>query len=261
MKRFVSLMLSAATVTAALCLSSLSASADYLLRGDVNHDGNVTLRDASLAQKMQLSESDNSGDRTAADMDGNGKIAVMDAYLIQRFATLDYKVLEGDAENGIDAYARCRSTRLDFYNSLNQDRVAHGISPIKINDAALAAGQELCDQWYIERNDPNNTNIDTYSKTRTRKRAIDFEKSYDTVFEDYGYTEFVSRSFISAAHGETIEGSSYYDKIKTDVQSKGTSSIYYHIYNDILMGRQVKAICVGERETGAGAIWIITGYY
>ena len=60
-------------------------------KGDLNGDGKVSLKDASLAQKIALDLiAMNDGDIDKADMNGDGKISLIDAYAIQILVNQKY---------------------------------------------------------------------------------------------------------------------------------------------------------------------------
>ncbi len=251
MKKLVSVLLSAAVFVAAAAAAPV-AYADYLLKGDVNKDGNVTLRDATIAQRVQVSGGTAEQVRLS-DVNGDGSVSVMDAYIIQRCATGDTELLD-------EGYCPNRDHRLDFYAALNEDRASYGLKPYEPNDAVLAAGQELCETWFEERLDPENTDKNHYSGLRVYTDSTGKQRRYDTVFEDYGITRPVSIPYILTAYGQSGDGGSYYSYIKKDIEKYGVSSTYYSIYNDILMTTNPPAICVGEHYDGLAACWVIVGY-
>lgn len=63
----------------------------YNGKGDLNNDGKVTLRDATIAQKISLGIiAQNDGDVELGDMNGDGKISLIDAYAIQALVNTKY---------------------------------------------------------------------------------------------------------------------------------------------------------------------------
>ena len=103
------------------------------IKGDVNGDNKITLRDATLVQKIQVGlYTPNEAQQYAADFDGNNSVELADAFTIQRFVCLDSSTLEKFAPNRIE--------RINFFEALNKDRAAANLPPIEYNDAMLEAG-------------------------------------------------------------------------------------------------------------------------
>lgn len=144
MKRLISTIVAAAIAFASLSCTMISADA-ATIRGDVNGDNHITLRDATLAQKINVgSKTPSKNEKYSADFDASGTVELSDALLIQKFVCLDKTTL--------DTYAPNRSQRIAFLNLLNADREAEGLSPIEYNDAMLDAGT-IRAREYIERGD------------------------------------------------------------------------------------------------------------
>ena len=61
-------------------------------KGDINGDGKITLRDATLAQKHSVKLTTLTADQiTAGDMNGDGAVTLLDAYAIQTQANIAYR--------------------------------------------------------------------------------------------------------------------------------------------------------------------------
>ncbi len=265
MKRLVKVI---AAVAAAVSVAAVSAvpteafeinmkNVTYMLKGDINKDKMITLRDATLCQKFSLLSDDvlagmADWQKYTADMDGSYTVTVSDAYLIQRFATHDKAVLEGDGT--IPAYCRNRMRRLEFYEALNADRVSKGLAAYSYNDAVMSAGQELCDAWYEERTATLATKFSGYRKIVDHDEVM---KEFGTVFYDYGFEGYDSNGIIATPYGETQSGAAYYNVIKN---GSASNNVYKKLYNEVLMASSPTAICVGERLTDEAALWVVTGY-
>lgn len=261
-KRAVSLLISAAMAAAVIVASPLRASAANMLMGDVNGDGKVSLKDATLTQKIQLGLVTELDDhRRVGDLDGNGEINLADAYLIQRLATHDPAVMDGSASEGIKAFCPNWSKRVSFYEALNTERAAQGLPTLNYTDGMLAAGQELGDAWYAERSDLDNPDRDYFSGYRTVYDSYGMPKRFSTIFADYGIEGYSNGALIDASYGKKPSGSAYFSSIKSDVASKGEDSAYYQIYTNVLMKRNLTAVCVGEVVvSSSSACWVITGF-
>ena len=123
MRKFISTLLAAATVIASLSFGMISADA-ATIKGDVNGDNNITLRDATLAQKINVgSLSPSTNQKNSADFDSNNSVELADALLIQKFVCLDKTTL--------DTYSPNRVNRIAFLDLLNADRAAAGLAEIQ----------------------------------------------------------------------------------------------------------------------------------
>lgn len=254
-------IISAALAVVTASLTVMSAGASNMLMGDVNSDGKITLRDATLTQKIELGLVTPLADQQyVGDMDANGSITVADAYLIQRLVTRDPVVMEGDSSAGIPAFCPNRTKRVAFYEALNAERAAQGLSRLDYTEAMLAAGQELCNAWAAEYTDLTNEDRYSFSGYRTVLSSYGTPKRFNTVFDDYGMSGYTTGALIDASYGKNQNGKTYFSSIKSDVTKKGESSAYYDIYTELMMSKDLKALCVGEVATGSSACWIITGF-
>lgn len=256
MKKITSLLISAATAAAVISTAAMPASADYMLKGDVNIDSSISLRDATMAQKIQLGTLSPSADqKTAADINGNGTVEVADAYLIQRLACYDDELVNyGTNDASIQTFSNAKKQRIKFYEAVNADRAAKGLSSLEYNDAMLAAGQELAEQFATEA---------ASGKTSFSGKRYNSIKSFTTIIEDYKLPTCSTGSPASpmAITSGKLKGDKLYEEIKKDVENNGTKSTYYNLYNNVLMGAKVKVIYAGACPASSStAHWIIGGY-
>ncbi len=228
-----------------------SAEATVRVSGDVNGDLNVTLRDATLAQKIQLDLVPNVSDmqRKAADMNGNGTVETADAYLIQRFASRDKAVLDGDSSAGIKAYAANKLNRIQFFNALNAERASKGLSKIEYNDAMLTIGQLCCDSWYTQFKN-NKSSYDgslVVNGTNTK---------YLLAGPYYGFPSSNENARMTSYKAGNVRGDEQFAKVKSDLASNSDD-----VYVKVLMSSSVKVVYVGEYLLSDDtALWIIGGY-
>ncbi|MBQ3970486.1 MAG: dockerin type I repeat-containing protein [Clostridia bacterium] len=132
MKKILSLLLAAVTACTCLIFSPITADASTI-KGDVNGDNQITLRDATLAQKINAGLiSPTSNQKSSADFNSNGSVELVDAYTIQKFVCLDISTIK--------TYAPNRSQRIAFIDAVNTERAAQGYSPLVYNEAMLTAG-------------------------------------------------------------------------------------------------------------------------
>ena len=259
MKKLISILTAASVAFTVAAASALPAGALHLLKGDVNKDGMVTLRDATLAQRIQLGlYAADSDARSAADMDKNNDVTLADAYIIQRVATREKALL--DDHDGVEDSGFCpnREERVAFYEALNAERRSKGLSEIQYTDAMLAAGQELCIQWRREQLDPLNEYKETYSNLRPADYAGSANKMYATIFADYGMKSS-GLPRCSASFAQPKDGDTFFDTIRYSATTEGTEGAYYNLYTNILMNPDFKIFLVGEKKTGNSASWVIVG--
>ena len=252
MRKFISLLITAAVAAATVSAYALPAHALRLLKGDVNGDAYVTLRDATYAQKLNLGliGTPTEDQRFAADMDSDGSVSVSDAYTVQLLATRDDAVMNGTTGTSMPAFCPYRMDRVDFYTAMNAKR-SHDIEP---NDGMLAGGQELVMAWVAEQSP------DYYSGFRTDpNRSGD---SYRSMFADYGLAEgnLPTGVMITTSVTSTKNGGAFFNEIAADVASKGTGSAYYAFYTDVLMNENATVLCVGCYKSGRTVLWLMTGY-
>ena len=259
MKKLVKVLASAAIIASITVAAAIPAGATYLVMGDINKDSYVTLRDATLAQRIQLGLVSATADQQyVGDMDKNGSVTLADAYMIQRVATKEAALLED--HDGVENSGFCpnREQRVAFYEALNAERKSKGLAEVEYNDAMLDAGQELCIQWQREREDPLNTNQDMYSQTRPADYAGSPGKLAETVFADYGIKN-TGQAQIHFSHSQPYKGAAYFETMKEDVEENGSKSDYYVVYNDNLMNPNYTIFLIGEKKTNSVASWIIMG--
>lgn len=132
MKKFVSIITAVCTMAAIISCSALPVSA-ATIKGDLNGDNKISLRDASMIQRMVANLMEPTDDQKAsADFNGDGKISGLDAFTIQKYVALDAATV-----NSMVPY---KSKVIQFVEIVNEDRIAKGLEPFEINDATLFAG-------------------------------------------------------------------------------------------------------------------------
>ncbi len=256
MKKLTCLLISAATAAAVVSTAAMPASADYMLMGDVNIDSSVSLRDATMAQKIQLGTlSPTAEQKNVADINGNGTVEVADAYLIQRLACYDDELVNYGAKSAtVQTFSNAKKQRIKFYEAVNADRAAKGLSAIEYNDAMLAAGQELAEQFATEV---------ANGKTVFSGKRYNSIKHFSTIVEDYKLPTCSTGTPASpmAIRDDKLKGDALYKVIKQDVEDNGSKSSYYNLYTNVLMGAKVKVIYAGAYPLdNSSAHWIIGGY-
>lgn len=132
MKKSITALITFAAAAAIISGTSITANA-ATIKGDVNGDNNITLRDATAIQKITAHSVTPTDEQSySADFNGDGRISVLDAFLIQKYVAKDSDTL--------NQYAPYKETRTAFIDLVNAERIAAGAEPFEINDATLAAG-------------------------------------------------------------------------------------------------------------------------
>lgn len=232
MKKPVSVILAAATAAASLSCAMITADA-ATIRGDVNGDNRISLRDASVVQKINAGMiTPNDAQRYSADFDGNGTIAVADAFVIQKFVCLDKTTL--------DKYAPNRAERIEFLEALNSDRVAAGLSPIEYNDAMLEAGNIRALEYMTMGNHDRPSGAQFY----TVIEECNLRYNSDVTPREY-------------AGEDSGDGTTFYKFLKSNGAGK-TDGLY-----SLIMSAQCTTVCVGSipdpNETGSNRThyWVV----
>ena len=222
MKKLISTLLAAATVIASLSFGMISADA-ATIKGDVNGDNNITLRDATLAQKINVgSLSPGTNQKNSADFDSSGSVELADALLIQKFVCLDKTTL--------DTYSPNRVNRIAFLYLLNADRTAAGLADIKYNDAMLEAG---------------NIRAREYKETGKNERLDG--RSFTTIFAECNL-DTTGGSPYEKSGTDVISGERLYNIYKTE-----NSTVYKY-----MMSSKCTVVCVGSiPNTKTTATWVI----
>ena len=252
MKKFISLILTAAIAAAVAVSGSISADAaeaSRYIKGDVNGDKNITLRDATYVQKYVVNSiTPEAKIKYAADIDSSGRLELADAYAIQKLVCCDSDTMK--------AYAPNKVSRMKFMKALNAERKSKGMSEIKYNDTMFGIGQILAEKWYAEFFD---------DATEFSGRAVDpFDNKtygYSSFPALYGITSASGTSKINASSGGAYDGDSYYSEFKADTNGA-------IIYNNILMNANTTAVFIGEvglyengtNRAATGGIWVIYAY-
>lgn len=149
MKKAVSLLLTAASLLSCAALSAISADA-AAIKGDLNGDNTISLRDASMAQKIDVGLIMPTEDQIkGGDLNGDGAVTSLDSLIIQKYVCLDESILNQLAPN--------KAEREKFIARINADRSAKGIEPFVYTDANLEAGNIRANE-YIQ--NPKNKRLD-----------------------------------------------------------------------------------------------------
>ena len=132
MRKVLGLVLAAATIISCVSFSAINADA-YAIKGDLNGDNKISLRDASIAQKIDVGLITASSDQlSAGDLNNDGSVTSQDSLLIQKYVCLDKDTMEMVTPQ--------RAERIAFVNRINQDRENLGLAPLTVSDAHLEAG-------------------------------------------------------------------------------------------------------------------------
>ena len=222
MKKLISAVIAAAVAFASLSCGMIPADA-ATIKGDVNGDNKITLRDATLAQRINVGKLTPSNyQRDSADFDSSGSVELSDALLIQKFVCLDKVTL--------DTYSPSRSQRIAFLNAMNADREASGLSSIDYNDAMLEAGNIRAKEYK-----QNNSSI------RPDGRA------FTTVFADCNLSGSEKNAIEKTGH-DVIDGARLYN-----IYKNANSELYR-----FMMSSDCKLVCVGSiPDSETTATWVI----
>ena len=214
MKKFISLLLAAAAV--ASCVSCAAISADAAtIKGDLNGDNLITLRDAAIAQKIDVGLiSPTSEQSYSGDMDDNGSVGAADSLIIQKYVCLDSTTLDNLSPN--------RVQRIKFIDKINADRVAAGVEPFEYTDAHLEAGNIRAKEYLAT------------DKSHARPDG----RLFITILEECNLPENPSPT--EAEYG-AVTGNSATDVYKAVKQHDGDEGIY-----TLLLDGSYKTLCVGS---------------
>ena len=158
MKKALGLILATATILSCVSFSSFSADA-YAIKGDLNGDNNITLRDASIAQKIDVGLIDPSDDqKKGGDVNGDGSVSSQDSLLIQKYVCLDKTTIEMITPN--------KEERLSFIQMINDDRARLGLSPFSCTAAHLEAGTIRATEYISTPRDSRPDGSEFYSVIR-----------------------------------------------------------------------------------------------
>lgn len=224
MKKLISLIAAAAVAAASMSLGLLSVEA-ATIKGDVNGDNKITLRDATLAQKINLGSKSPTGlEKKSADFDSNGVVQAADVLLIQKFVCLD--------KTTVEEYSPNRKNRIEFLTYLNNDRVAAGLPAIEYDDAMLEAG---------------NIRAAEYKETNNHYRP-DGTQFY-TIFSECNINVDLGGT-LERSGRDVTGGRRYYNIMKNE-----NSTVYQY-----MMSSNCTVVCVGSIPDSAGssmATWVI----
>lgn len=211
MKRITSLLLTAGMMSAMIFSTSLTADA-ATVRGDVNGDGNITMKDASMIIMAVIGNISLTEDQqVSADFDGDGSLSTKDVFLLQQFVS--------GRSDVVNKYAYNLDERIKFIDLINADREELGVEPLKYNDATLSMGQLRAQEV-----------LDGYVDIRADGRAI------KTLFTDYGID---CSSYYEYRQGSQSSAQKMYNFLKLHSEDD---------YNKYFMSPQFTIICVGTLE-------------
>lgn len=223
MKRMLGAVVAAVVVISAVSCCAVTAEAKTI-RGDLNGDNNITLRDASFIQRISTNIISPTVDqRYSADFNEDGQVSAMDAYEIQKLLC--------NMTTSISKYTPNKAERIEFIELINADRVALGRAPFDYNDATLAAGTIRAKEC-----------INGY--TQTRPNGSDFW----TVLGECNLTNKstpIPWQFIGV---EKADGTTMYNYIKNSVPNT----------YEVLTGNAYTTLCVGCVENSNDtAQWVM----
>ncbi len=155
MKRALGLILAAATVLSCVSFSSLSADA-YAIKGDLNGDNTISLRDASIAQKIDVGLISPSNDQLkGGDVNGDGAVSSQDSLLIQKYVCLDKDTVNMITPN--------LEERKSFVDTINSDREKLGLAPFTCTAAHYEAGNIRAQEYITTLKDSRPDGSEFYS--------------------------------------------------------------------------------------------------
>lgn len=226
LKKSISLLLAFGAVLASISCAAVNAEA-ATIKGDLNGDNNISLRDATLIQKITANlitpteEQLNSGD-----FNNDGGVSALDSLEIQKYLCLDRSV--------VDTYSPNKTERINFINALNEDRQTLGLKPFEYNDATLAAGHqravEIMDGYTYKRPDGS---------------------QFWTILTEYNLGYHASPVPYQFFVVDDMNGVDCYESIKENYN--GANQIYPQ-----LMSADYTTLCVGAIQCGGSSNkWVI----
>lgn len=225
MKKLISVLLAAATMIAAVTCGAVTADA-ATIRGDVNGDNKISLRDATMVQKINAGLiTPTSAQSYSADFNANDSVELVDALLIQKYVCYDKETL--------NIYSPNREQRILFLEAVNADRVALGYDPIEYSDAMLEAGNIRAQEYLMNEDHmrPNGRSFDSIITECNLPTNPDF-----TILEKTAY--------------DSIKGKTFYNNMKSD-----NTKVY-----KAMMTAECRVVCVGSipsTTSSRSATWAI----
>lgn len=226
MKKVISTLLALGTVMASMSCAAISAEAKTI-KGDLNGDNFITLRDATLVQRVAVGAITPTEDQTySSDYNNDGVTSTLDSFEIQKYLCYDSATLDKYAANVVQ--------RMEFIELLNAERVANGLKPFEYNDAMLAAGHQRATEV-----------LNGHVSTRPNGDG------FWTILEEYNisYNDKVSPYHFYGP------GSMYGDEFLETLQKNysGSNQIYPQLMSD-----KFSTICVGAVKSGGSTYtWVI----
>ncbi|MBQ2604129.1 MAG: dockerin type I domain-containing protein [Acutalibacteraceae bacterium] len=229
MKKFISALLVFASIASMVSCAMISADA-ATIKGDINGDNQITLRDAALAQKINVGLVIPTDTQSySGDMDNDGQVGASDSLIIQKYICLDNTTLENYSPNRIQ--------RIKFYEKINADRVAANLEPFEISDSHLEAGNIRAKE-YAESGGTNHNRPDGRSFITVLEECNLKENSSTTEYE-YGATDYSSANDIyKKIQKSANDEESFYSKLMSpeyhtlcvgSVKNPQNSRLYYWV--------------------------------
>ena len=226
MKKVISTLLALGTVMASMSCAAISAEAKTI-KGDMNGDNSITLRDATLVQRAAVGAITPTEDQKySGDYNNDGSISSQDSFEIQKYLCYDSATLDKYASNVVE--------RMKFIELLNAERVANGLKPFEYNDAMLAAGHQRAIEI-----------VEGYTSTRPDGAG------FWTILDEYNikYNDKVQPYYFYGP------GKMYGDEFLDDLKAgkNGSEKIYSELMSD-----KYSTICVGAvKSGGSNYTWVI----
>jgi len=207
MKKVLGLILTAATVLSCVSFSSINAGA-YAITGDLNGDNKISLRDASVAQKIDVGLITPSSDQLkSGDLNNDGAVNIKDSLILQKYVCLD--------KTTVDMITPNLEERKSLVALINSDREALGLDPLVCTDAHYEAGNIIANEYLSGYTDKRPDGSEFYTvleqcnlgynssatpNIATFTTAIDAEKVYKRITEGYTgdgklYTQITSSQY------------------------------------------------------------------
>ncbi len=226
MKKAISVLLALGAVLASVSCAAITAEATTI-KGDINGDNRITLRDATLIQKITVGSISPTSDQSySGDFNSDGTVSSLDAFEVQKFLCLD--------KSTVDTYSPNISARIEFLDALNEERVANGLEPFEYNDAMLAAGHQRA--------------------VEVMNGSVSIRpdgSSFVTIFEEFNLEYNPSVQPYQFYSVEDMNGKKCLKSLKEDFS--GENQIY-----TLLMSDKFSTICVGAIQCGGSSYkWVI----
>lgn len=223
MKKTISILLAFAAISAIFTATPLKADA-ATIKGDLNGDNTITLRDASIAQIIVMELIEPTDEQSySADFNSDGKISLVDASLIQKYSIGDATIL--------NQYAPYQTARTSLTDMINNARIEQGLPALETNDATMAAGNiraaEVLNGYIVKR--PDGT-------------------QFQTIFDECNLT--YTKGYATEVNiKDTKNPQQLFEIFKTN---------YPDEYNKLVSSTTYKTLCIGAVQSGRNTYqWVI----